>query len=201
LRLTIITALLFPTFLLAQTNTTSGQCSPITPNNGGTITINCQGIPARLQGQILELLNRIAKDQTTAEAILAKVDTCIAQSAPRSITDPQRLAANLRIPAGRDPFHVSIRATNSTSESQNYAEQIRNVFVQAKWDATPVFYNMVAGAPVPPGISVFAQGPNSIAGALLQLAFQQSGIPAEYGSDPSLPTDTIVMVVGQKPVQ
>jgi len=71
-----VVALLFlPVLALAQqANTTTGQCSPIAPNNSGSITINCQGIPAKLGTQLVEILNRVAKKQLDPDAVMARLD-------------------------------------------------------------------------------------------------------------------------------
>src|SRR5262249_3366844 len=66
-----------PWIATCQSNTTSGPCSPITANNSGSITINCQGIPSKLGNQLVELLNRVAKNQIDAEALMAKLDGCL----------------------------------------------------------------------------------------------------------------------------
>jgi hypothetical protein len=57
-----------------QSNTTSGPCSPIAPNNSGTIRIDCQGVSPRLGAQLIEILNRIARNQLDADAVMAKLD-------------------------------------------------------------------------------------------------------------------------------
>lgn len=59
-----------------QTSTTSGPCSPIAPNNSGTITIQCGGISSKLANQLLEMMNRIAKDRDP-DAIMKKLDNIL----------------------------------------------------------------------------------------------------------------------------
>jgi hypothetical protein len=68
-------AILLPMFASAQqTSTTSGPCSPIAPNNSGTITIQCDGIASKLGNQLVAILNRIAKNQLDPNAVMAKLD-------------------------------------------------------------------------------------------------------------------------------
>lgn len=67
--------ILAPTLVYAQqTATTSGSCSPIAPNNSGTITIQCGGISTKLGNQLVAILNRIAKNQLDPDAVMAKLD-------------------------------------------------------------------------------------------------------------------------------
>jgi hypothetical protein len=60
--------------LSQQTSTTTGPCSPVAPNNTGTITIHCGGISPKLGNQLVAILNRIAKNQLDPDAVMAKLD-------------------------------------------------------------------------------------------------------------------------------
>jgi len=73
----VIVLLLSSLGLAQQSATTSGPCSPISPHNAGTITINCPGIPKELSAQIITLFNRVLKNQDNSKATLAKVDECV----------------------------------------------------------------------------------------------------------------------------
>ncbi len=57
-----------------QTSTTTGPCSPVAPNNTGTITIQCGGLSPKLGNQLVAILNRIAKNQLDPDAVMAKLD-------------------------------------------------------------------------------------------------------------------------------
>jgi hypothetical protein len=96
---------------------------------------------------------------------------------------------------------VSIRATNSTSESAQFAEQLRNVFVSAGWKADPVFYNWVAGVRVEPGVFIVVQNDRSQLGILVQQAFHSVGIDLTGAIDPKAPPDAVALIVGQRPAQ
>jgi hypothetical protein len=39
-------------------NVTAGSCSPITPNNRGSITIQCSGMSDELANQLVDILNQ-----------------------------------------------------------------------------------------------------------------------------------------------
>jgi hypothetical protein len=56
---------------------TKGACSPANTGNNNTFNITCQGIPEKLGAQLIDLLNRIAKNQADAETVLSKLDGCI----------------------------------------------------------------------------------------------------------------------------
>ncbi|MGA9389362.1 MAG: hypothetical protein WBV69_02850 [Candidatus Sulfotelmatobacter sp.] len=74
--------LLFPALALAQQSaTTSAQCSPIAPNNTGTITIKCSGLSpdqAKSLAGIPSLINKILQGQKdqTAE-IMSRLSDCV----------------------------------------------------------------------------------------------------------------------------
>ncbi len=74
-------SVLLSTVVYSQVHTgsaeTKGACSPANTGNNNTFNITCQGIPEKLGAQLIDLLNRIAKNQTDAETVLAKLDGCI----------------------------------------------------------------------------------------------------------------------------
>lgn len=173
---------------------------------GGTATFKCSGLTedqAKLLRDVPALLTRLLKSQQqdTAE-ILSRLNTCVDQGAARSLSIPvqQSLQSALTPPAGTQ-FSIKIRATNSSSESAHYAEQLKKVFSDAGWKAGPVFYNMVVGAPVPPGVVVVARDVHNAPGIMIQRAFNLLGIKAEYQLAPNLDPNSVIMVVGQKPVE
>jgi len=76
-----IALLLFAAITWAQQSSgpaaTKGACSPANTGNNNTFNITCQGIPDKLGAQLIDLLNRVAKNQAEAEAILTKLDGCL----------------------------------------------------------------------------------------------------------------------------
>lgn len=125
-----------------------------------------------------------------------------ARVAPRSISAEQRatIVRTLR-PAPGQKFTAGIRVPYGTAESTRYADQLRAVFLAAGWNAPDVVHNMVAGVQQPSGVIVVATGQSSPSGALIRRAFQQSDVEAQYQTDPALPLDSVVIIVGQKPAQ
>jgi hypothetical protein len=65
-------ALFFSSLALAQQSSTTAPCSPIAPNNTGTITIHCPDSESKRD--ILALLQR---NQGNAKVTLAKLDQCV----------------------------------------------------------------------------------------------------------------------------
>lgn len=57
---------------------TSGFCSPAVSGSNNQFTITCQNIPEKLRIQLVDLLNRVTKNQNDAEAMMAKLDGCLA---------------------------------------------------------------------------------------------------------------------------
>src|SRR5437868_2122611 len=56
---------------------TKGPCSPAVSGNNNQFKITCQGIPDKLGTQLVDLLNKVAKNQLDAEAVMAKLDGCL----------------------------------------------------------------------------------------------------------------------------
>lgn len=77
---------------------TAGCGSPIVTGNGNKFTITCQGIPDALRSQIVDLLNKIAKDQANADEMMNKLNSCVEgvqqvreQQQPWRLTDDQKM--------------------------------------------------------------------------------------------------------------
>jgi hypothetical protein len=117
---------------------------------------------------------------------------------PRIISQDQRIRL---VPMLRQVANsiVRIRATNSSAESAQFAEQIRDVFLASGWQADPVFYNIIAGSPVEPGAVVIVQNNQSRLGVLVQQAFRSAGIELKGAIDPQSPADVVFLMIGQKP--
>jgi hypothetical protein len=67
--------LFFSSLALAQqSSTTSAPCSPIAPENTGTITINCPGLSKEQGQKMLTILNKILTNQIDADTVITKLD-------------------------------------------------------------------------------------------------------------------------------
>lgn len=138
----------------AQSNSSSlatkGACSPVATGNNNTFNITCQGISGKLGSQLVDLLNRLAKNQFDAEAVIEKLDGCLQgvrelreQQASRHLTDQQRAA----LLAALSPFkgaRVTITATEGDPEAYGYAQDFVSLFRKA--DFTLIVF--VAGAQI-----------------------------------------------------
>lgn len=77
---------------------TKGPCSPAVTGNNNQFTITCEGIQdEKLRSQLLDLLNRLAKNRADAEAMMTKLDGCLQgvkevreQQLPWHLTDNQK---------------------------------------------------------------------------------------------------------------
>lgn len=71
----LLVLLLLSTAALAQqTSTTMAPCSPIAPDNNGSITINCPGISQEQGRKMLVILNRILANEIDPEVVMVKLD-------------------------------------------------------------------------------------------------------------------------------
>lgn len=70
----ILLLLLFSSFAMAQSATTSGPCSPVAAQNSGSITINCPGISGEEGRKMLAILNRILVNQINPDLVMVKLD-------------------------------------------------------------------------------------------------------------------------------
>ena len=94
---------------------------------------------------------------------------------------------------------MKIRATNSTPESAQFAEQLRGIFVAAGWQADPVFYNTVGGVAIEPGTVIVVPNDRSPLGILVQRAFSAAGVELKAAIDSRVPQGQVSLIVGQKP--
>jgi len=134
--LLILSFLLLSTSRAQQSNTTSGQCSPIAPNNSGSVTINCSGLTAaqrQLLANIPALLTKLLASQTdNTSEILSKLDTCIAQGADRRLTESQRASILAKI--SLVPGHrIKISIPLGNAEAKSYGMEFVALFRQARW--------------------------------------------------------------------
>ncbi len=110
---------------------TKGVCSPAVTGNNNTFNITCTGIREKLGSQLVDLLNRVAKNQLDAETILSKLDVCLEKQAARHLSDWQK---QIILEAMR-PFRgkrVTIIATDGDPEAYDYASEFVSLFRAAE---------------------------------------------------------------------
>ena len=141
---------------------------------------------------------KIRNQNLTLQSQLEQERTARQKLEPRTINQEQgvRLIESLKFAKGST---INIRATNSSAESSQFAEQIRAVSVAAGWNAPPVFYNMVAGSRVAPGLTIIVKTEKSQIGILLQQSLKTIGFETNGVLDPSVPENAVLLIVGQKP--
>jgi hypothetical protein len=117
-----------PCFCQAQ-NTTRGPCSPIVSGNANRLTINCEGLSREQGKQLLEIVNRIAKDQLDTRAVMKALDEIKALAAENK-TSPETIAQGLQMYASGQAMSPQALARStyqmlsSFVDSQRGAEQI-----------------------------------------------------------------------------
>jgi hypothetical protein len=183
----------------------SGTCILANTGTVDVVNFNCTNLTPQQRQLLLnvpDLINKLlAQQQGSTMEILSRLDTCIAQGAPRAISAEQRrrIIENLANPPGAP--EIRIRATNSNNESSRYAGQLHEVFANTPgWVAPPVFENMVAGETLPTGIVGVVNDNKNIYGIAVQRLFKEISIPIEFGLDSTLPPNVVILVVYQKPI-
>ncbi len=153
--------------LAQQASTTSGACSPIAANNKGSITIRCQGISDKLGAQLIDILNRVAKNQIDADAVMKKLDACLEASVPRTISDSDaKKLAFLLLPFKGQK--VSVSFISSDNETARLAKRLQSILRDAQWDVPADLGSMMAFGTGPLlGIEVAAKQESPAANAIL----------------------------------
>jgi hypothetical protein len=210
----LISIVVFPVISLLQG---SAQAKPpqitqeaVTANcanvviTGGIATFTCTGLTvdqAKVLKDVPTLLTRILKEEKlSTEEIISRLNTCVEQSASRRISSDDKLklttAVHLETPL---QYTIIVRATNSTPESSRYAQEIWQLFKDSGWNTPPVFYNSVIGAPVSGVTVVYINSASSAPGNIINNAFA-GRIKADFAIGTDLDANTVVLVIGPKPV-
>lgn len=131
---------------------TKGSCSPIAPNNQGSITITCTGFSEKQNQQILGFIKQLSSDQAKdQEVLLAKLDEVLA-AIKASKGQSQRIISDeiqQRMRRSLDQFRgqiIQINAPSTDIESSNLALRIKGILEAVGWQVLPVNY----GAEPPP---------------------------------------------------
>jgi hypothetical protein len=145
--------LFFSSFAFAQQSaTTSAPCSPIAPENTGTITINCPGM-SKGQGQkMIAILNKILADKIDTDKVMAKLDEI--QNDIRNLQTSQgwieptkdQLAILQGKLTGFPKQKVRIVVTNQDNNKWLIATRLQGVITNASvgWDAETGANSMLA---------------------------------------------------------
>jgi hypothetical protein len=116
---------------------TSGYCSPAVSGSNNQFTITCQNIPNKLSARLVDLLNRVAKNQSDAEAILSKLDSCLEgvkqvrdQAAPWNITEDQKKELKKLLVGTKARFEIDELPDKNASL---FGEDLASVLEGAGW--------------------------------------------------------------------
>jgi hypothetical protein len=206
MKLSLLTSLvlLLSSFVSAQqTSTTSGPCSPIAPNNSGTITIQCGGISPKLANQLIEMMNRIAKDRdpdavmTKLDAILKGVNEIRDATAPRRLTNAQRDAIVSRLTSLSRP-RLSILILNGNAEIEDLRKDFQDVFKRLGWALDSEKYGMLPSEFRGISVGVKNQQNHPPAADRLVQSLREMGFLVEASADSQLHNDEIRFVISSK---
>jgi hypothetical protein len=118
---------------------TSGFCSPAVTGSNNQFTITCQNIPDKLRVQLVDLLNRVARNQADAEAILGKLDGCLEgvkevreRQAPWGLTDDQKKELKRRLIGSK--AKVSIHVIPQDRNASLFGMDLLSVLRESGWD-------------------------------------------------------------------
>src|SRR5437899_783277 len=137
---------------------TSGSCSPAVTGSNNQFTITCQGIPEKLRVQLVDLLNVVAKNQSNAAAMMAKLDGCVAgvnqiveKEAARHLSAQQKEMIVRAISQFKGQ-RLGTVVNNSKREARDYLSELKDVLIASGWDVYEQGV-MIAGAE-PTGIVI-----------------------------------------------
>jgi hypothetical protein len=119
---------------------TKGICSPITPDNRGTITITCTGFSERQNRQILDFLHQLSAEQAKdQDVLLQKLNEIIEtlksaerQAVPRTISEESQRRILLDLDWGICALvPIVVVAPSGDNEAVTLAGQFRDLFRNA----------------------------------------------------------------------
>lgn len=154
---------------------TSGSCSPAVTGNSNQFTITCQGIDAKLRTQLVDLINRIAQNQSEAEAMMKKLDSCVAGVTPRKLS-PEEAGILDAFLSSAPPGTVLINASVNAGDARQYANQIAGLLTKHGWSVkigNTMFVNFTPGQDTPRGMWTAVKDGNNapVSAGVLQHAF------------------------------
>ena len=189
---------------------TSGFCIPAVSGSNNQFTITCQNIPDKLRIQLVDLLNRVAKNQADAETILGKLDGCLEgikqvreQAAQWNMTEEQKKELKRLIKGTKAKFQVHVIPTERNASLLGL--DLISVLSDSGWDSWGggLNSNFVLN-PALVGIVIVVTHKDFPEAVLLQSALHSAlgiEIPAEIDESKKLfkESDVIYIAIGAKP--
>jgi hypothetical protein len=188
--------------------TAKDACSVANTGNNNTFNITCQGISGKLGSQLIELLNRVAKNQADAEAMIAKLDGClVGVREVREQQQPWNLTVEQRVELRRLLFGSKAKALVHVIPSDRNASlmgaDLLSVLKDAGWDTGDGLTADFGLNPAIVGIVLIVSHRDLPEAVRLQSALRTLGIQTDGEIDDAKrfvsDTATIVIAVGAKP--
>jgi hypothetical protein len=189
---------------------TSGFCSPAVSGSNNQFTITCQNIPDKLRGQLVDLLNRVAKNQADAETILSKLDGCLEgikqvrqQAAPWNMTADQKRELKRLLKGSKTKFAVHVIPTDRNASL--YGVDLISALRDSGWDLVGGGLNSdFTLNPGLVGVVLVVSHKDFPEAALLQAALHNAlGIEIageiDAGKKLAMEDDVIYIAIGAKP--
>ncbi len=183
-----------PCLAVAQQSSTSGPCSPITPNNSGSITITCPGFSREQGDALLRIVNKIFANQLDPNTVMSKLDEI-----SLGIQDIQRRTGDRFITVAQANALAQILRQSPDSvtavilgdrEANTYGRIVFSLLQNSGWRISINQIGMLS----PPAYGVQVAGSPSLAAALARV-----GIPVtEVASVPSA-RGAPAIIIGLKP--
>jgi len=193
---------------------TEGPCSPAVSGNHNQVTITCKGISDKMSAQLVDLMNRIAKNQLDAEAVMDKLDGCLAgvkevreEQQPWHLTDDEKtqLLTSLRLaPPYANPARISVNVIPTDRNASLFAMDLLVVLKEAKVaDGSTGLNSDFTLRPDLVGVTLAVTHPDFPEAAFLLDAFSRAGIKVNVFIDKDKKTvhddNTIEIAIGAKP--
>lgn len=180
---------------ITGTAETRGPCSPAVTSSNNQITITCTGISDKLGAQLVDLLNRVAKNQIDAQEIMAKLDSCLQGTKPWKLTEDQKKQLQQSV---RGMIHAKIefRSLISDENAALMAADLDAALKDAGLNVDPQPLPVIG--PQFEGITILVSHvfPDVI---LLRSSLTDLGIKVTGSLEPKIADDTIRIIVGNKP--
>jgi hypothetical protein len=191
---------------------TSGFCSPAVSGSNNQFTITCQNIPDKLRAQLVDLLNRVAKNQSDATTILGKLDGCLEgikqvreDAAPWHMTDDQK--KELKVHLANTKAKFEIHALGPDKNALLFGIDLMLALEDSGWHNAEPSSTVISDWTVNPqlvGVVVVTTHLDFPDAALLQSALNKTlrlNIPGERDDAKKIAKadDVVAIVVGAKP--
>jgi len=213
---TVILFIVFAPCAVGQTTgaaKTSGPCSPAISGSNNKTTFTCSGLDPKIASQLVELMNRVATNQLDAQAVMSKLDSCVAQiktvqeqQQPWHLTPSQK--ANLQFilgpPPPVNPAKVTVDALGGDRNASLIAIDLIEVLKAHGWMTKEAGYaNDFTLNPQLAGITIVVTHRDFPQAAILVKALQMAGVTHEVFIDEKkvrLQDDhEIQIAIGSKP--